>query len=73
MRLASLACALAITLGCGGKAQPASDSDEDTRGGPFVNKGGFEPTAFTVEVRGREHLDEVFAALRDKGFVVGPA
>jgi len=28
---------------------------------------------FTVEVRGREHLDEVFAALRDKGFVVGPA
>ena len=25
---------------------------------------------FTVEVRGREHLAEVFAALRDKGFEV---
>jgi threonine dehydratase len=28
---------------------------------------------FTVEVRGREHLDEVFAALRDRGFTPGPA
>jgi threonine dehydratase len=28
---------------------------------------------FTVEVRGREHLDAVFAALRNRGFVTGPA
>jgi hypothetical protein len=28
---------------------------------------------FTVEVRGREHLAGVFAALRDRGFMTGPA
>jgi threonine dehydratase len=28
---------------------------------------------FTVEVRGRQHLDEVFAALRDRGFATGTA
>jgi len=36
---------------------------------------GKAKVVFTVEVRGRDHLHEVFAALRDRGFEVnaGPA
>jgi threonine dehydratase len=34
---------------------------------------GRAKVVFTVEVRGREHLAEVFAALRDRGFATGEA
>jgi N-formylmaleamate deformylase len=45
----TLAVALAM-FACGGKTTPApSDDDSD---GPFVNKAGFEPTSFKVEVSG---------------------
>ena len=55
MRLAGSVLALAVTLAaCGGKAQPrpesvAEASDDE---GPFVDRPGFEPTAFTVRVTG---------------------
>lgn len=51
MRSVALALALAVTvIACGGKTQPRpGDTDED---GPFVNRPGFKPTAFTVEVHG---------------------
>jgi pimeloyl-ACP methyl ester carboxylesterase len=55
MRSTALACALAVTVAaCGGKQGstaelPASSDDDD---GPFTAKAGFEPTAFTVDVRG---------------------
>jgi pimeloyl-ACP methyl ester carboxylesterase len=45
----ALLVSLVAALGCGGKAHPTSDSDDD---GPFVAKGGFEPTAFRVAVHG---------------------
>lgn len=52
MRSGGLAVALAITLAaCGGKASPRPDEPVDDD--PFVNKAGFEPTAFTVEVHGK--------------------
>jgi len=51
MRSVALALALAVTVvACGGKTQPRpGDADDD---GPFVNRPGFKPTAFTVEVHG---------------------
>lgn len=51
MRSVALALALAVTVvACGGKTQSRpGDTDED---GPFVNRPGFKPTAFTVEVHG---------------------
>jgi pimeloyl-ACP methyl ester carboxylesterase len=48
MKLA-LVCALAVACG-GATPRPAPDDSDD--GGAFVNKRGFEPTAFTVDVRG---------------------
>jgi len=54
MRLVAVTVALAVTLvACSGKAQPrTSEVDEDAEDGPFVNKAGFQPTAFTVKVTG---------------------
>lgn len=44
--------ALAVTLAaCGGKAQPRAEEETEDEG-PFVNRPDFQPTAFTVEVRG---------------------
>ncbi len=52
MRLVAVVVALAVTVvACGGKAQPRGD-DEDAEDGPFVNRPGFRPTAFTVKVTG---------------------
>jgi pimeloyl-ACP methyl ester carboxylesterase len=52
MRLPGLAVALAVTVAaCGGKSPPRPDDPGDPAG-PFVDKTGFEPTAFTAEVRG---------------------
>jgi N-formylmaleamate deformylase len=56
MKAAGVACALAITLAaCGGKTNPGSGGREpaDPDDGPFTAKAGFEPTAFTAEVRGK--------------------
>lgn len=51
MRPVALALALAVTaVACGGKTQPRPDDPDDD--GPFVNRPGFKPTAFTVEVHG---------------------
>lgn len=54
MRLVVVQLALAITVAaCGGKAKPpSSDTDDDSDSGPFVNRAGFQPTAFTVKVTG---------------------
>jgi N-formylmaleamate deformylase len=52
MNQVTLAAALAITLAsCGGKTKEAEvpDSEGDA---PFVNRAGFQPTAFTVDVQG---------------------
>lgn len=50
----SRAIALAITVAaCGGTAHPTSDPTDDD--GPFVNREGFQPTAFTVKVHGKGH------------------
>ncbi len=44
--------ALALAaLSCGGKANPEPATDRDTDS-PFVNRAGFEPTAFTARVHG---------------------
>lgn len=52
MRLVAVVLALAVTVvACGGKAQPRSDA-EDADDGPFVNRAGFQPTAFTAKVSG---------------------
>ncbi len=48
MKLVALALAILVTA-CGGKAQPGADDAVD---GPFVNRAGFKPTAFTVKVSG---------------------
>jgi pimeloyl-ACP methyl ester carboxylesterase len=47
MRWAVVACVLA--LGCGGATPAAHD---DSGGKTFFNKAGYQPTAFTVDVRG---------------------
>jgi pimeloyl-ACP methyl ester carboxylesterase len=47
MRL--VAFVLAVTVACGGSTAPANEAEAD---GPFVNRAGFKPTAFTAEVRG---------------------
>jgi pimeloyl-ACP methyl ester carboxylesterase len=57
MRLAGVALALAVTVvACGGKSQPRSQdadvTDDDADDGPFVNRAGFKPTAFTAKVTG---------------------
>jgi len=55
MRLVGVVLALAVTVvACGGKSQPRSQDDDDTDedDGPFVNRAGFQPTAFTVKVSG---------------------
>ncbi len=55
MRLVAVVLALAVTLvACAGKAQPraADDAGDDTDEGPFVNRAGFQPTAFTAKVSG---------------------
>lgn len=67
MRIRRLALAVAVTIAaCGGKAQPrdeaepatpaggaAEDGDGDAGDrGPFVDRGDYQPTAFTVEVHG---------------------
>ena len=54
MRLVAVTLALAVTLvACGGKAQPRSAEEaEDAEDGPFVNRAGFQPTAFTAKVTG---------------------
>jgi len=46
MRLA----VVALVLGCG--SSPPAARDTEPTGGTFVNKSGFEPTAFHVDVRG---------------------
>ncbi|HEY5945893.1 MAG TPA: alpha/beta hydrolase [Kofleriaceae bacterium] len=52
MRLVGFVVALAVTLvACGGKAQPHSQDDGDDDG-PFVNRAGFQPTAFSAKVTG---------------------
>ncbi len=55
MKLSALAVALAITLaGCGGKSSEATLPDSE--GGddePFVHRSDFQPTAFSVDVRGK--------------------
>lgn len=54
MRLATVVLALAVTLvTCGGKSQPRSDEGDATDDGPFVNRGGFQPTAFVAKVSGQ--------------------
>ena len=50
MKLSWLAIAFTVAA-CGGKAQPAREPTDDD--GPFVNRAGFKPTAFTVEVHGK--------------------
>lgn len=55
MRTVAVVLALAVTLvACGGKAQPNSpdDAEDDSDDGPFVNRPGFKPTAFTAKVVG---------------------
>jgi N-formylmaleamate deformylase len=54
MRRVALVLALAVTvMACGGKARPnSSDDDDDADDGPFVNRAGFQPTAFTAKVSG---------------------
>jgi N-formylmaleamate deformylase len=54
MKSATLAVALAITIAaCGGKGKPAKEADDDADASDtFVSRGGFQPTAFSVEVRG---------------------
>lgn len=54
MKSAGLACALAITVACGGGQKSGDVVDEDAAGGDgvFTAKTGFKPTAFTVDVRG---------------------
>jgi pimeloyl-ACP methyl ester carboxylesterase len=53
MKSAVLAVALAITIaGCGGKTKEADIPDAEGDA-PFVNRSGFQPTAFSVEVRGK--------------------
>lgn len=48
----SLPIALAITLAaCGASSRPHAEQPDDD--GVFVNKAGFEPTAFTVKVHGK--------------------
>jgi N-formylmaleamate deformylase len=51
MRLVAVVLALAVTA-CGGKAQPTSEPDDDSDDGPFVDRAGFQPTAFTAKVTG---------------------
>lgn len=51
MKSPCLPLALAITVAaCGGSATPVADSSDAAD--PFVNKAGFQPTAFSVDVRG---------------------
>ncbi|HEX5060701.1 MAG TPA: alpha/beta hydrolase [Kofleriaceae bacterium] len=51
MRLVAVVLALTVTVvACGGKSQPRSDDETD---GPFVNRAGFQPTAFTAKVTGQ--------------------
>ena len=52
MRLAVLVLALAVTVGCGGKTQPRTETEDTEDDGPFVNRAGFEPTAFAAKVTG---------------------
>ena len=53
MKSAVLAGALAITLAsCGGKP-PEAEVPESEGDAPFVNRTGFQPTAFTVDVQGK--------------------
>lgn len=52
MQLLGLACAVAITLGCGGAKPAAGGDDSSGEDGPFTAKTGFKPTAFTVTVVG---------------------
>jgi pimeloyl-ACP methyl ester carboxylesterase len=55
MRTVAVVLALAVTLvACGGKAQPhaPNDAEEEDDDGPFVNRPGFKPTAFTAKVIG---------------------
>lgn len=53
MRSASVVCLIAVTLACGGKAPGrGGESIDDDDDGVFTAKEGFEPTAFTVDVRG---------------------
>jgi pimeloyl-ACP methyl ester carboxylesterase len=53
MKSAVLAVALAITVAsCGGKTKEA-EVPEAEGDAPFVNRSGFQPTAFKVEVRGK--------------------
>jgi N-formylmaleamate deformylase len=53
MRLVAAVVAVAVTLACGGKTQPRpDDADEEADDSPFVNRAGFEPTAFTAKVTG---------------------
>jgi hypothetical protein len=48
----SCAIVLALAAACGGSSHPRPEpADEDD--GPFVNREGFEPTAFTVKVHGK--------------------
>lgn len=49
MRLVAVVLAVAVTVACGGKSQPRPENDDD---GPFVNRAGFQPTAFTAKVSG---------------------
>jgi pimeloyl-ACP methyl ester carboxylesterase len=49
MRLAGVMLAF-VLASCGGKAQPTTQTGDDD--GPFVNRAGFKPTAFTVKVSG---------------------
>jgi pimeloyl-ACP methyl ester carboxylesterase len=56
MRLVAVTLALAVTwVACGGKSQPRSEdvAVDDEEDGPFVNRAGFKPTAFTVKVSGK--------------------
>jgi N-formylmaleamate deformylase len=52
MRWSAIVLALAVTApACGGSNKPAAANSDDD--GPFVNRPGFQPTAFVVDVRGK--------------------
>jgi N-formylmaleamate deformylase len=52
MRWSAVVVALAVTASaCGGSKRPPANADGDD--GPFVNRPGFQPTAFVVQVRGK--------------------